>query len=373
MKPISVIELEFDSERNALGKAKKLSQGLSVAKQIGHTLWVANDESTTLERLTLVEGRRKGSYRYGRHHQQFRLADYLRLPASDTKASGKIAEVDVEGMDFHDGYLWVVGSHSLKRGQPKDGDTAADAGKRLAKISADGNRYLLARIPVVEIEGSFVLAREADDGGVTRSAAQLNGDALGNELTRALADDDHLGPFLAIPGKDNGFDIEGLAVVDGRVFLGLRGPVVRGWAVVLELQLKEAAPSSLTLKAIGPKRQPYLKHFLQLGGLGIRDICVDGADLLVLAGPTMDLDGPVSVFRWPGGAAPDSEGVVGAGQLQHVLDVPFGHGTDHAEGMTWLSPPGGGDPALLVVYDSASDKRQVGPHSVCADIFEIPL
>ncbi len=30
-----------------------------------------------------------------------------------------------------------------------------------------------------------------------------------------FVDDPHFGPYMAIPGKDNGFDIEGLAV-DGR-------------------------------------------------------------------------------------------------------------------------------------------------------------
>lgn len=376
MKPASVVDLEFDPERSALGKGKKLSDGLSVAKQLGDTLWVAHDESASVERLTLVEGRRKGFYRYGRDHQQFRLADYLRLPEGATKASGKIAEVDVEGMNFHDGYLWLVGSHSLKRAQPKSGDATSDAHKRLTEISTDGNRYLLARIPYVESNGTFILAREAADKRAPRAAAQLHGDALGNELTKALADDEHIGPFLAIPGKDNGFDIEGLAVVGKSVLLGLRGPVVRGWAVMLELQLIEdpASASTLRLKPIGPKQRLYRKHFLQLGGLGIRDICADGADLLVLAGPTMDLDGPVKVFRWAGGAAPHHESVVAADELEQLLDVPYGDGADHAEGMTLLSGPGGGSSrSLLVVYDAASVKRQVAQNAVRADVFELPL
>jgi len=126
----------------------------------------------------------------------------------------------------------------------------------------------------------------------------LDGDATGNELTRALSQDEHLQPFLEIPGKDNGFDIEGLAVANGRILLGLRGPVLRGWAVILEVELRENKqdPSILKLKNIGPADQPYRKHFVDLGGLGIRDLCIHGNDLLILAGPTMDLDGPVTIF-----------------------------------------------------------------------------
>ena len=46
--------------------------------------------------------------------------------------------------------------------------------------------------------------------------------------------DDRVRP---IPGKDNGIDCEGLAVAGDRVFIGLRGPVLRGWAMIIELQV----------------------------------------------------------------------------------------------------------------------------------------
>ncbi len=60
--------------------------------------------------------------------------------------------------------------------------------------------------------------------------------ARGKDLRDLLEDDEHLAPFLAIPGKDNGLDVEGIAVRGDRVLLGLRGPVLRGWALVLELR-----------------------------------------------------------------------------------------------------------------------------------------
>lgn len=52
----SVVLLEFDPELNALGKDKSLRDGLSVTVQIGDTLWVTNDETISLERLSLVAG-----------------------------------------------------------------------------------------------------------------------------------------------------------------------------------------------------------------------------------------------------------------------------------------------------------------------------
>jgi hypothetical protein len=372
MNATSTLLLEFHPERDDLAKDKELRDGLSVAVQIGETLWVTNDETISLERLTLVKDANTGTYRYGRHHKQFALNDYLKLPVPPPDPAD-LEEADVEGLAYDGSYLWLVGSHSLKRKKPKLKDGAEKAHKQLAQVSSDGNRYLLARIPIVEDAGSYALAKEATQDGTLRHAAQLAGDAQGNDLTEALRKDAHLAPFLAIPGKDNGFDIEGLAVLGERVFLGLRGPVLRGWAVILEIELEaDDQPSMLRLKKVGPKGRPYLKHFLQLDGLGIRDLCAQGPDLLILAGPSVDLDGPVTVFRWKDAANRSGEQIVPAGELDRVLDVPYGRRSDHAEGMTLFSPDGDTELSVLVVYDSVSEKRQVGESAVTADVFSLP-
>jgi Protein of unknown function (DUF3616) len=373
MTTTSQVLLEFHPERDDLRKDKELRDGLSVAVQIGDTLWVTNDETISLERLSLVKGEHTATYRYGRHHTQFSLHDYLQLPVPP-RDPADLEEADLEGLAYDDGYLWLVGSHSLKRKKPRLKDGATKPQQQLAQVSRDGNRYLLARIPVVTRDGTYTLANATTQHGRTRTAAQLRGNDRGNDLTEALSGDAHLGAFLAIPGKDNGFDIEGLAVAGERVFLGLRGPVLRGWAVILEVALEEDrdAPSTLRLRGIGPNDRRYRKHFLQLGGLGIRDLCVQGADLLILAGPTMELDGPVTIFRWPGGTAQDGECLVPASDVQRVLEVPYGQGVDHAEGMTVFAPDGGTIRSLLVVYDAASESRQVGASTVAADVFCLP-
>lgn len=386
MNPTHIVLLEFDSKLNGIGKGKKLSDGLSVVAQIGDTLWVANDETISLERLTLSEAGGTGEYVYGNGHARFSLNDYLRLPVPPTSDPEDIEEADLEGLAYEDGYLWLVGSHSLKRKKPKAGDDPEKARKRLAKVEGDGNRYLLARIPIEESGGTYVLTKETNMEGKKRTAAQLHSDEQGNQLMEVLRKDEHLGPFLAIsqedkflaiPGKDNGFDIEGLAVADGHLFIGLRGPVLRGWAVILEVVLKEAQNDSTTLKLepIGPGERLYRKHFLELGGLGVRELLVHGDDLLILAGPTMDIDGPVTVFRWPNGARPKGEALVSADDLKdhRLLDIPYGQGVDHAEGMVLLAPPDGGKPrSILVVYDAASVSRQFGKSTLAADVFRLP-
>lgn len=372
MNPTEPVVLEFDPKFN-LDK-KELRDGLSAVVQIGSTLWLANDETVSLERLSDLSSEKNGSPTYG-NHTRFELKDYLRLPVPPTDPAN-VEEADLEGLDYCDGYLWLVGSHSLKRKQPKADQSPHENLKALRKISSDGNRFLLARIPLVPEGDTYTLKQKAKLEGKRLTAAQLHGHDQGNDLTKALQSDKHLQPFLSIPGKDNGFDIEGLAVVGKRVFVGLRGPVLRGWAVILELEPKAADDTTLRLKPIGPGGCLYRKHFLQLDGLGIRDLVVDGQDLLILAGPTMVLDGPVVLFRWPGGTQPEEESVVFAEGLQTVTAVPYGletdRGYDHPEGMTWFRSGKGDDRALLVVNDATADSRKVGDYSVRADVLPLP-
>jgi len=149
---------------------------------------------------------------------------------------------------------------------------------------------------------------------------------------------------------------------------------LRGWAIILEVVPEEDKDDSakLKLKSIGSNGRPYRKHFLQLGGLGVRDLCVQGDDLLILAGPAMVLDGPVAVFRWPGGAKTEEESMVSVGKLERLLDVPYGEGVDHAEGLSLFSIDGSEAHQIIIVYDSASKNRQPGDDTMLADIFTLP-
>lgn len=376
MHPSNIVLLEFHPVHDELSPGKELRDGLSVALRIGSTLWLANDESLSIERLTLCAEDSTGRSSFAREHRQFRLHDFLPLPLPPHDAvGGRLNEADIEGMACDGKYLWLAGSHSLRRKQPDPGDGGKRAHKRLASVSADGNRYLLARIPIVEEEGGHTLVQEVERKGKRRTAAMLRGDEHGNELTVLLREDEHLGPFLAIPGKDNGFDIEGLAVVGKRLLLGLRGPVLRGWAAIVEVALEQDSdPSLLRLAPLDDEGTLYRKHFLDMAGLGVRDLCVHGKDILILAGPTMDLDGPVTVWRWPdaAGAPEERDSAVPAAMLERVLDLPFGRGVDHPEGMSLFTHAQGSEEGLLVVHDAASPSRQIGESTLVADVYPLP-
>lgn len=369
-QPSRTALLQFDPLRNKIGDDKELRASLSVAALTGRHLWVASDETTTLERFTTEDGRTF------KDHATYALADFINLPGEADE------EVDVEGLACTDEYLWLVGSHSLKRKKPKPG--SSDMQKQIEKLSrveSEGNRYLLARIPLAlnEEGGDAELVKYHQPFGRAKTAstaAQLIGDRHGNALTEALRDDEHLASFLAIPGKDNGFDIEGLAVIGTQIFLGLRGPVLRGYACILEIEVEtpDGSPSSLELRKKFDGKL-YRKHFLQLDGLGLRELCADGADLLLLAGPSMDLDGPVRIFRWQDAVKSSSESLVPRHALEKLFEVPFGTGEDaghdHAEGMTLIPATGEQSAALLVIYDAPAVARKKGANGVLADIFEL--
>jgi len=339
-----------------------VSTNLSGAAFTGDWLWVAGDEACGLDRLRRLDPIGRETLRFG-EARDFPLADLLDLPGAPDE------EADLEGLAVADGFLWVVGSHGLKRKNAKPGRSDADNAKRLAKVGLDGNRRLLACLPIEhDAQGEPCLVRQAKDG---RRALRLKGDARGNLLTQALADDPHLGPYLAIPGKDNGFDIEGLAIDGRRLLLGLRGPVLRGWSALLEIAV-EPRGEHLRLAALDEAGTLVRKHFLQLEGLGVRDLHFHGNDLYILAGPTMVLDGDIRVFKWRDARlqlAVNREPVRFDDTLAESVRLPHGRGVDRAEAICDLPPAlCGGKARWLVLYDAPGADRRDGELAVFADL-----
>jgi hypothetical protein len=349
------VELRFAQE----SREAETHTNLSAVRQDGRCLWVAGDETATIERLTATTDAEGHVTGYD-GQRTVRLADLVPLPA------GPEEEADIEGLARTNGWLWAIGSHSLKRKKIKAGQSDGKSRKRLATVVREDNRFIIARIPLVTGADGLPEVAAADGD---RTAAVLGG--RGDSLTDLLAGDPHIAPFLPIPSKDNGIDIEGIAAHGERLYVGFRGPVLRGWAVVVEIhpETDPGDPRRLRLRPIGDDGERYRTHFLDLGGLGVRDLCPHGDDLLILTGPSMDLDGPVRVVRWPGAGTVDAAGIVPAGDLEVVGPLPYGDGDDHAEGIAVLEETDhDGRPKLLVVYDSPAEDRLTSRGGVLADV-----
>jgi hypothetical protein len=156
-----------------------------------------------------------------------------------------------------------------------------------------------------------------------------------------------------------------------RLFLGLRGPMLSGRAIVVELRVKVSKPGRLKLRRCGGEARRYSKHFLPLDGLGIRDLRFDGDDLLVPAGPTMSHDGVGALFRWRSPLGASGDRIHGPEAIERLMDLPYAHGRDQAEGIAFVEE--NGTRRLLVVYDSPSPARLTEDGGgLIADLFDVP-
>ncbi len=358
-RQVNAVRLEFDG-------SDAVHSNLSGAAFCGSWLFVAGDEAARIDRLQALPTTGAERLRYGKP-QSFTLASLLSLPGAEDD------EADIEGLALHDGWLWLVGSHAHKRKSPKPERSHANSAKRLAKVALDGNRRLLACVPIEDdAQGRPTPVAVAADG---RRARRLHGDSVDTPLVELLTGDPHFGPYMPIPGKDNGFDIEGLAVDGQRLLLGLRGPVLRGWSAVLEMKV-EPQGDGLRLAPLDKAGTLLRKHFVELGGLGLRDLHFSGDDLLLLAGPTMALDGAIRVHRWAGArpvfTANEEPVRFEPEACRRVATLPYGIGSNRAEALCQLpaalNAVNGGRPTWLVLYDAPGPGRLDGEHTVFGDL-----
>ena len=349
-QPSRHIELTFDPKVSDL----EATRGeISTCDAIEKTLFLAHDESSAVERLTW-DGQRYAD------HQRFELADFISLPKDD-------GEMDIEGLAMRPPYLYVTGSMSTKRKKAKEDKDDIEAIERLASLKVDPNRFTLARIPCEVNDGIWTPVSKRSFEDETLRPSALDGGRESTVLTEQLHSDPHLAPFMKLPCKDNGFDIEGIAVANDRVLLGLRGPVLRGWAIVLELDLVEM-DGHLRFANRGDRERAFHKHLLNLAGMGVRELRYrpGSDDLFLLAGPTMDLDGTISLWKLADGLPVDRDTI--HRDVQRLFDVVDGsevdHGCDKAEGFAIL--PNGN---FLIAYDSPMPHRFRQDNGVVVDEF----
>lgn len=334
------------------GGADDPTLDLSAAARHGNTLFLGSDEGVCLERLI------RGSAAWA-GHKRFPLDAILDLDAS--------GEADIEGLAEDDGWLWVLGSHARTRPKiGKAGDDRIDL-SAFASLKDTRPRCLLARVPLAADPDTADTMRPVRLDG-QRRAGMVRQTKHGNRLAQMMKSSPLLKPFTRLAAKEGGVDLEGIAVAGTRVAIGMRGPVIQTHAVLLEVEITAKRSGRLTVAG------PLYKRLLELDGLGIRDLKRDGADLLILAGPTTGLDGPCAIYRWTNwlGDPPRDDTVVRRHRPERIIDLPFGRGDDHPEGLVLLNDPDGKRDLLVICDSSAANRLDPAARSVRCDRFHLP-
>lgn len=178
-------------------------------------------------------------------------------------------ELDAEGAATDGRYVYVAGSHSAKRN-----DCASNPGSRhVLRLRLDPATGRALRSPA-----GGALAGRADTGrlwAIMQAQPELAPHVGERKCLGSEAPDE----ARTLAGQQ-GVNIEGLAVRDGRLYFGFRGPVLKDTALVLavdadslfDAQAARDPKATLTRLALGPNR-------------GIRDMVAVKTGFLLLAGP----------------------------------------------------------------------------------------
>jgi len=217
------------------------SEDISGVAVVGDLLAIVSDE---VKDPTLVQVMRKEGMAY-------RVIANVEVPAE--------GEIDLEAVAADANMIYVTGSHAWTR-KIKNG--AIDGPERKKSREQFFRFRLDANGNVGPVEGPKSLR------SAIKAHPVLNG-------------------FLEIASKENGIDIEGLAVKDGRLYFGFRGPVLRdGWVPILVTTWEDPESADVV--------------YVQLDGRGIRDIAAVKDGFLILAGPIGDGDISYRVYFWNG-------------------------------------------------------------------------
>jgi len=234
-------------------------------------------------------------------------------------------EIDIEAIAAEGDTYYIIGSHGISK---KEGEL-------------QGNRYGIFRLKVDPATG-----RPTRPLSVERAS-----------LAEVLRSDPVLGEHFGKPLQQRGVNIEGLAVRDGRLFVGLRGPSLEGSAFVLEVRAEDVFD--------GKPLPPYTLHKLQMGpGLGIREIVAAQSDFLIIAGNSAaepsekytqsveyDEDREFLLIEWDGagsevhkiGPIPD---VNGKAEAMMILEET----QDHVTVLMLFDGPRQGRPTIYRIY-----------------------
>ena len=278
------------------GKLRGKAEGASDFEKSKDVSGIACDRNSGYPRLCLVaDDETQGAQIVVLKDGKLVAGDFIKLTGA--QHASKPLELDAEGVAFENGSFYVAGSHGRPRHDNRKKEAAsnakAEAARQIFRVTLDASS--------VDMKSGKLVSQPAIKQSTDLAGILQRQDDLRSSFDRAL--------------EDNGLTIEGIAIRDGRLYVGMRGPVLGTDAAVLSLPLSavfdgQHAPSKL--------------HKLRLGKdalgnpRGVRDIAGYANGFLVLAGPVNDppkkrkiQPSDYSIYLW------DGDGV-----LERVRHIP---------------------------------------------------
>ena len=222
---------------------------------------------------------------------------------------------DGEGAAYDNGFFYVTGSHGRARNSTEKSSVPS---------------YVVFRIPVDKATGKP--AKGSDKKVVDVEAS--------TRLHDVIHDSADIGKFFNVLLADNGANIEGIAVKDGRMYLGFRGPSTDSNAFILSV---DAAKVFTKKDPVGAKVAK-----VKLGpNAGIRDLAAVEGGVLILSGPVNDQAVVPSIFFWN-----DQSGDL---KTLGELEIPEKLKADKAETLLILRDEKGKPYHVLIMFDGPAN------------------
>ena len=229
-------------------------------------------------------------------------------------ADGKKGDPDAEGAAYDGGYFYITGSHGRSRHHPKEKNKSSYVIFRFRVDTATGK-------PTFRVSDEKVIGVESSH----RIRAVIKAEVR---------------KFYDKQLSKNGANIEGIAVRDGRIYFGLRGPSDDGEAFVISVDARAAFTPDKDLQAVSNK--------LQLGPYtGIRDLAAVADGMLVLTGPVNEQLVTPALRHWD-----PKTGVLGPAR---ELQIPDKAKKGKAETLLILKDVEGEPWRALVMFDGVKN------------------
>lgn len=188
---------------------------------------------------------------------------------TDGRKTEEFDETDAEGIAFSNGVYFLTGSHGMNRsGKPQ------------------ASRNFIYRVTVNPDNGLV-----ADFGSKEKQSVQVDRSA---NLRAIIHNDPQLSKHEGDVPDNDGINIEGIAIAGETLYIGFRGPLLDGKAVIASLHVSEAFDNP---------NAKFTLNLVDLGvGQGVRDISAAGDGFLILSGPERDIAGAAGVCFWKPGS-----------------------------------------------------------------------